>query len=61
MASGGSLPLTQESIKRNGHAMEVRVYAEDPDGGFLPGSGKILQLKEPNNVDTLNNPGIFYI
>lgn len=34
-----------------GHAMEARVYAEDPDNGFLPGSGLIRVLKEPTRVE----------
>ena len=33
-----------------GHAMEARVYAEDPDGGFLPQSGQITTLREPPQV-----------
>jgi len=56
VASGGNLPLKQEQIKRKGHSMEVRIYSEDPDNGFLPNPGKIIQLKEPNHVDSLINP-----
>jgi 3-methylcrotonyl-CoA carboxylase alpha subunit len=39
--------LKQEQIPLHGHAFEARIYAEDPDNGFLPGSGKIHVLKEP--------------
>jgi len=34
-----------------GHAIEARIYAEDPENGFLPGSGKIFVLREPKRVD----------
>jgi geranyl-CoA carboxylase alpha subunit len=40
-AAGEVLPLTQEQIQLNGHAMEVRLYAEDPANNFLPQTGTI--------------------
>lgn len=40
-AAGETLPLTQEQIQLNGHAMEVRLYAEDPANNFLPQTGQI--------------------
>jgi acetyl-CoA/propionyl-CoA carboxylase biotin carboxyl carrier protein len=42
VAAGEPLPLTQEQITATGHAMEVRVYAEDPYAGFLPQAGHVL-------------------
>jgi 3-methylcrotonyl-CoA carboxylase alpha subunit len=39
VASGGKLPLTQDKIERHNHAIEVRIYAENPDKGFLPAVG----------------------
>lgn len=42
IAAGGLLPKTQEEVTINGHAMEVRLYAEDPALGFMPQTGKIL-------------------
>ena len=52
IASGEKLPiLNQKDVPLIGHAMEARVYAEDPDNGFLPGSGLIRVLKEPTRVE----------
>ncbi len=47
IAAGAPLPLSQEQIAARGHAIEVRLYAEDPDQGFLPGSGRIERLRLP--------------
>ncbi|WP_223435038.1 MULTISPECIES: acetyl/propionyl/methylcrotonyl-CoA carboxylase subunit alpha [unclassified Pseudomonas] len=41
VAEGLPLPLRQEQVQLNGHAMEVRLYAEDPTQGFLPQTGRI--------------------
>ena len=48
VAAGEKLPITSQiHIPLLGHAIEARVYAEDPDNGFLPQSGKINVLREP--------------
>jgi len=47
VAAGQPLPLRQEQIHAHGHAIEVRLYAEDPDQNFLPGSGKLQTLRLP--------------
>ncbi len=47
IASGCELPLTQTEVHISGHAFEARIYAEDPQHDFLPASGKINFLKEP--------------
>ncbi|MEO7066236.1 MAG: biotin carboxylase N-terminal domain-containing protein [Rhodanobacter sp.] len=47
VAAGQSLPLTQNDIHAHGHAMEVRLYAEDPDQHFLPSSGTLQALRLP--------------
>jgi 3-methylcrotonyl-CoA carboxylase alpha subunit len=50
IAAGERLPLTQNQIRFDGHAIEARVYAEDPEHGFLPSMGKIVALELPKNV-----------
>lgn len=47
IASGQSLPYEQSELKINGHALEARIYAENPSANFLPGSGKLKYLKIP--------------
>jgi acetyl-CoA/propionyl-CoA carboxylase biotin carboxyl carrier protein len=47
IAAGEKLPVTQEDIALTGHAIEARVYAEDPSRGFLPTGGAVLGLVEP--------------
>jgi 3-methylcrotonyl-CoA carboxylase alpha subunit len=47
VASGERLPLTQSQIRRNGHAIEVRICAEDPAKGFVPSAGDLELLKWP--------------
>ncbi len=44
VAQGDKLNFTQNEILQNGHGIEVRIYAEDPDNGFLPTNGKILKI-----------------
>ena len=50
IAAGERLPFVQEDLSPTGHAIEARVYAEDPDQGFLPTGGRILQLHEPTEL-----------
>jgi len=47
VASGEPLPLSQQAITRHGHAIEARLYAEDPDRGFLPSTGRLTRLHLP--------------
>ena len=47
VASGEPLPLAQDAIRAVGHAIEVRLYAEDPEANFLPGSGRLSALTLP--------------
>ncbi|KAL1310546.1 hypothetical protein AAFC00_000826 [Neodothiora populina] len=57
VAEGGTLPLTQdevhERIRQRGHAIEARIYAENPDMNFVPDSGKLLHLRTPKATNTV--------
>ena len=47
VAAGGRLPLTQDQLRIDGHAVEVRLYAEDPNRNFLPSTGTLVHLRLP--------------
>jgi len=53
VAAGEMLPLRQEQVTTRGHAIELRLYAEDAERGFLPGSGRLERLELPHAM-----PGI---
>ncbi|MBM3112156.1 acetyl/propionyl/methylcrotonyl-CoA carboxylase subunit alpha [Pseudomonas sp. P66] len=46
VACGEALPITQEQVPLNGHAIEVRLYAEDPANDFLPATGNLVLYRE---------------
>ena len=50
VASGEPIPLKQEELSINGWAMEARLYAEDPQAGFLPSTGKLHRLRLRNKI-----------
>ena len=50
VAMGEPLPLTQEQVTPTGHAVEVRLYAEDPDAGFLPQAGRLFHVRWPERA-----------
>ncbi len=50
IAAGERLPLGQAQVEPVGHAIEARLYAEDPAGGFLPATGNVLRYREPAGV-----------
>ncbi len=52
VAAGEPLPLAQEQLRIRGHALEARIYAEDPDKGFLPSTGRLVHLAPP--AESLN-------
>ena len=47
VAAGEKLPFTQDDVRLNGHAIETRVYAEDPYRGFLPSIGRLSRCQPP--------------
>ncbi|WP_300537179.1 acetyl/propionyl/methylcrotonyl-CoA carboxylase subunit alpha, partial [Sphingosinicella sp.] len=47
VARGEKLPMTQDQLRIEGHAVEARLYAEDPESGFLPSTGRLRQLVFP--------------
>jgi 3-methylcrotonyl-CoA carboxylase alpha subunit len=47
VAAGGKMPLTQDQLRIDGHAVEVRLYAEDPARNFLPSTGTLIHLRLP--------------
>ncbi|MDP3159191.1 MAG: acetyl/propionyl/methylcrotonyl-CoA carboxylase subunit alpha, partial [Reyranella sp.] len=49
VAAGGRMPLTQDQLRIHGHAVEVRLYAEDPARNFLPSTGTLVHLKLPQD------------
>ncbi|HEY7982950.1 MAG TPA: biotin carboxylase N-terminal domain-containing protein, partial [Ktedonobacterales bacterium] len=58
VAEGRPLPLAQEAITCSGHAIEARVYAEDPAANFLPVSGTVALWREPDDGATRVDSGI---
>ena len=51
MARGEPLPLTQADVRFDGHAIEVRLCAEDPTQGFVPQSGRVLRWRADEVTD----------
>ncbi len=51
VAAGEPLPATQDALAIRGHAIEARIYAENPDGGFLPSTGRLLHLAQPKATE----------
>jgi propionyl-CoA carboxylase alpha chain len=58
VAAGGKLPITQEQIMRRGHAIECRVYAEDPDNNFLPSIGTLKYMQRPGGFGIREDSGV---
>jgi 3-methylcrotonyl-CoA carboxylase alpha subunit len=50
VAAGQALPQTQEQLQINGHSIEARIYAENPDKGFLPSIGTLKYMRTPSAV-----------
>ena len=59
IAAGHRLPFAWESITPRGHAMEVRLYAEDPENNFFPSPGKILSRRAPSGPGIRLDEGVY--
>jgi acetyl-CoA carboxylase biotin carboxylase subunit len=59
IAAGGDLPFAQKDLSRRGHAVECRIYAEDPAANFLPSAGKVVFLREPRGPGVRLDGGIY--
>jgi acetyl-CoA carboxylase, biotin carboxylase subunit len=59
IAAGHRLPFAWETITPRGHAMEVRLYAEDPDNNFFPSPGKILSQHSPSGPGIRLDEGVY--
>ncbi len=59
IASGEPITLHQEELTQRGHAIECRIYAEDPEENFLPSPGTILSLHEPAGPGIRVDSGIY--
>jgi len=59
IANGERLPFTQDDIKIRGHAIECRIYAEDPDNNYFPSPGKITLLLLPSGPGIRRDSGMY--
>jgi acetyl-CoA carboxylase, biotin carboxylase subunit len=59
IAFGGTLPFKQEDLRIRGHAIECRIYAEDPDNNFFPSPGKITMLLPPAGPGIRHDSGSY--
>ncbi|HYM76603.1 MAG TPA: acetyl-CoA carboxylase biotin carboxylase subunit [Candidatus Dormibacteraeota bacterium] len=59
IANGERLPFTQDDVKIRGHAIECRIYAEDPDNNYFPSPGKITLLLLPSGPGIRRDSGMY--
>jgi acetyl-CoA carboxylase biotin carboxylase subunit len=59
IAAGEKLPFTQEDVRVRGHAIECRIYAEDPDNNYFPSPGKITLLLAPSGPGIRRDSGMY--
>jgi len=58
LAAGEPLPFSQDEVRLRGHALECRVYAEDPAAGFLPSTGQLLVFDPPRGPGVRVDTGV---
>lgn len=58
VAMGKPLPWAQDDLTQHGHAIECRIYAEDPDNGFVPSIGPVLLYQEPEGPNIRVDSGV---
>ena len=58
VAAGEKLPLKQDQVRLDGHAVEARLYAEDPERGFLPSTGRLVALSFPQGEGLRIDSGV---
>ena len=56
--AGGALPWRQDALSQRGHAIECRIYAEDPEHGFLPQAGPLRLYREPSGPGVRIDSGV---
>src|SRR5216683_5178713 len=59
IAAGEKLPFAQSSVEMRGHAIECRIYAEDPDNNYFPSPGKITLLLQPSGPGIRRDSGMY--
>jgi acetyl-CoA carboxylase biotin carboxylase subunit len=59
IASGGGLPCTQSRVAMKGHAIECRIYSEDPERNFMPSPGRIGSLRAPSGPFVRDDSGVY--
>lgn len=59
IAAGQKLPFEQKDLQRKGHAIECRIYAEDPEADFMPSPGRILFMKHPQGPGVRYDCGVY--
>ncbi len=58
IASGEPLTLEQDDIRQRGHAIECRIYAEDPEQGFMPSTGRLSKVEIPRGINIRHDTGV---
>jgi len=59
VAAGDKLPLAQDQVQLRGHAIECRIYAEDPQNNFAPSIGRISHLHKPDGFGIREDSGVY--